>query len=339
MSFMDLVEQQEEQRSRRREKLVCLVAAAPVTEETLKEITWLGPTDREVVLRHHPGHKIERKLQSLWLMLSVFNKAYVDLLVQLDRFNDFSLTEEMHLPIGRLQLEGIELALNKELVAFSAAAGALVYFSRRLRDSIVVPEVSEQLAAIFDEEEHRFVTALRNVICHQEFPDINWQINFGSKRDTDFVMPVEGLRDHGALHQKARSFLDRSSKGIPVRALANSYTARVQKFYDWYKTALETNAPDELGDYRQILRACMANASRATYRVIFQQLLTKNVDPYDHLHKYLSPHQLEAALKLPTHSREQVEFIIAIVDDHGACDDELRSQVYQLFQVPTTRPD
>lgn len=338
-SFLDLVEQQEVQRARRREKLAGLVAVAPVTEGTLKEIAWLGPIEREAVLRHHPGHKLERKLQSLWSMLSVFNKAHVDLLVQLDRFHAFSLTEEMHLPIGRLQLEGIELAVNKELVAFSAAAGALVDFSRRLRDSIAVPEVSEQLAAIFDEEEHRFVTALRNVICHQEFPDISWQINFGSTRETDFVMPAEGLRDHGALHQKARTFLDRSSKGIRVRALANSYAARVQKFYGWYRTALEANAPNELGDYRKILRASMANASRATYRVIFQQLLARNVDPYDHLHKYLLPHQLEAALKLQTHSKEQVEFIIAIVDDHGACDDELRSQAYQLFQVPMTRPD
>ena len=83
----------------------------------------------------------------------------------------------------------------------------------------------------------------------------------------------------------------------------------------------------------------MANASRAIYRVIFQQSLAGNVDPYDHLHKYLLPHQVEAALKLPKHSKEQVEFLIAIVDEHGACDDELRSLVDQLFQVQSIRTD
>lgn len=333
--FFELVKQQDEHRARRRAELASLVAVTPVTEVVLNEIASLGPADREAVLRHHPGHKLERKLQSLWSMLRVFNRAHVDLVVQLDRFHAFSLTEEMHLPIGRLRLEEIELAVNKELVAFSAAAGALVDFSRRLRDSIIVPEVQEQLATIFDEEEHRFVTALRNLICHQEFPDISWQINFAGDRETDFVMPAEGLRYHGELPRKARVFLDRGGNGIHVRALANSYVARVQKFYDWYRTALEANAPDELRDYRQILRACMANASRATYRLIFQQLLTKKVNPYDQLHKYLLPHQLEAALKLPRHSKEQVDFIIAIADDHGACDDHLRSQVYQLFEVPT----
>ncbi len=48
------------------------------------------------------------------------------------------------------------------------------------------------------------------------------------------------------------------------------------------------------------------------------------------------PDQLEAVLELPRHSKEQVEFIIAIVDEHGACDDELRDQVYKLFRVQTT---
>lgn len=82
----------------------------------------------------------------------------------------------MHLPIGRPLLQEIELGVNKELVAFSAAAGALVALSRRLRESVDVPEFSKQLAATFDEEAYQFVTTLRNVICHQEFPDMSWKI-------------------------------------------------------------------------------------------------------------------------------------------------------------------
>jgi len=43
---------------------------------------------------------------------------------------------------------------------------------------------------------------------------------------------------------------------------------------------------------------------------------------------------LEAALKLPKHSKVQVDYITALADEHGACDDELRSVVYRLFGVP-----
>lgn len=333
-SFLDLAKQQEEQRKHRRANLIALVAAMSVSEDVLREISWLGPTDRHLVLRHHPGEILERKLQSLWSMLLVFSKTHVDLLEQLDHFNAFSFTDEMHLPIGRSQLKAIELAVHKELVAFSAAAGALVDFSRRLRNAIVVPDVSAQIAAIFDEEEHRFVTALRNIICHQAFPDISWQITIGRERETDFVMPTEGLRHYGDLPPQAKAFLDRCGNGVHLRGLVNSYAERVQKFYNWYRTALETNAPRALGDYRRIVRTCMANASRSTYRLIFTQLLAKKMDPYEHLHKYLLPVQLEAALKLPKHSKVQVDYIIALADEHGACDSELRSLVYRLFGVP-----
>lgn len=190
---MTLLKQQEDLRARRRERLAVLAAEIPVPGTVLKEIIWLAPSDRAAVLRNHPGLVIDRKLQSLWSMLSVFNKTYIDLLTQLDGFHAFSLTAEMHLPIGRSQLEAIELGVNKELVAFSAAAGALVAFSRRLRGAIDIPEFNAKREMIFDKEEHSFVVALRNVISHQEFPDINWQISHGVERETDFVMPAEGL--------------------------------------------------------------------------------------------------------------------------------------------------
>ncbi len=57
------------------------------------------------------------------------------------------------------------------------------------------------------------------------------------------------------------------------------------------------------------------------------------VNPYAHLDTYLTPAEVEAALRLPMRSREQVDYIIAAADEHDACDDELRSLVYKLFGV------
>lgn len=45
------------------------------------------------------------------------------------------------------------------------------------------------------------------------------------------------------------------------------------------------------------------------------------------------PTQIDEALKLPNRSKAQVDFIIASVDEHDACDDELRSIIYGLFNV------
>lgn len=94
-----------------------------------------------------------------------------------------------------------------------------------------------------------------------------------------------------------------------------------------------SSCPYPIG-YRRVLRACKANTSRITYRLFLQQFLKNEIDPYDHLHKYLLPNKMEEALKLPKHSKKQVDFIIASLDDYGACDDELRALVYRLFDVP-----
>ena len=62
--------------------------------------------------------------------------------------------------------------------------------------------------------------------------------------------------------------------------------------------------------------------------------LKRGIDPYSYLERYLTPAEMEEAMRFPIRSPEQVDFIIAAVDEHSACDDELRSLVYRLFRVP-----
>jgi hypothetical protein len=57
------------------------------------------------------------------------------------------------------------------------------------------------------------------------------------------------------------------------------------------------------------------------------------VDPYVYLERYLTQTELEGALRLPRHSREQADFIISAVDEFSACDDYIRALVYRLFGV------
>ncbi len=334
LDFFALLKQQEMQKAIRRDELAKLVTTAPVQEEIVKEIVWLGPVEREAVLRCHPGYEIERKLKSLWSMLSIFNRAHEDLIAQLNRFHVFSLTDDMYLPVGRLQLEEINMAVKKELVAFSAASSALVAFSRRLKDSIVIPELGEQIATTFDSQEHKFVTSLRNIVLHQELPDVGWQVKYEAERETNFVIQTEHLRDQKDLSKEARAFINRCPNGIHVRVFAESYAARVREFYSWYKSAIEIREPEPLVDYRRIVRECMANASRTMFHLILQQINGKKIDPFKHLNKYLLPNQLNKALTLPMRSKEQVDFIIDAADKHKACNDELRQMIYRLFEVP-----
>lgn len=73
--FYAFLKAEEERKAKRRVELLELIRAVPVPDEVLREVTWLGPMDRDAVLRVHPGHQIERKLRSLWSMLAIFTQA------------------------------------------------------------------------------------------------------------------------------------------------------------------------------------------------------------------------------------------------------------------------
>lgn len=332
-----LLEHQERQKQKRLDTLKLEIATAPVGPKLLSELSSLG-LDAPEVLRHHPGEKVSRKLDSLWQMLLIFEQAHRDLAEKLNAFEVFSRTDEMHLPSGKAQLAAIEIAVNKELMSFSAAAGALVQFCRRLKDD-ELPNITEARAAHFDAQEHEFVMALRNGIVHQELPNVSWQIDYGGPqhRTTDFVISSVSLSQLG-LHSTARAYASRHSAGVRVKQLVDSYAQRVRAFYEWFKKACDAAEPATLKDYRRVVRACKAQSLRTGYRFLVSQFLARKVDPYEHLEKHLLPHQVEAALRLPMRSKQQVDFIIEAVDQHGACDDELRSMVYRLFCVATPSP-
>lgn len=318
-----LLEYQAQQKQKRLDELKVQIAAAPVSPELLSELSSLG-LDAPEVLRHHPGEKVSRKLHSLWQMLLIFEQAHRDLVEKLNAFEVFSATNEMHLPTGKAQLAAIEIAVNKELMSFSAAASALVQFCRRLKDD-ELPNIMEARAAHFEPEEHEFVMALRNGIAHQELPDVSWQIDYGGpqRRTTDFIISSASLSQLG-LNATASAYASRHSARVRVRQLVDSYALRVRAFYAWFKNACDEAEPVVLQDYRRVVRACKVQSLRTGYRFLVSQFLARKVDPYEHLEKHLLPHQVEAALRLPMRSKQQVDFIIEAADQHGACDDELR---------------
>lgn len=43
--------------------------------------------------------------------------------------------------------------------------------------------------------------------------------------------------------------------------------------------------------------------------------------------------ELEEILKFPKHSKEQIDQIIDIIDEYGACDERLKKKIYNAFKV------
>lgn len=52
-----------------------------------------------------------------------------------------------------------------------------------------------------------------------------------------------------------------------------------------------------------------------------------------YLDQYLTEDELREGLRMPPRSKAEVDCIVELIDEHGACDAELRNLVYEAFSV------
>ncbi len=334
LDLWSLLRVDQQRRDAHRETLIAALSV-PVTADVRSAIVLLGPGDQKMVLREHPGQQINRRVESLWSMVAVFGCVKNDLLARLDEFEAFSKTQDLFSRRGKPLLRRHEVAVNKELVAFAAAASALVALSRRVLSSIPLEGFDRRRSETFDVDEHAFVIDLRNVLLHESFSEATWEI----KRDfenregrSDFVLGGHTLALE-SMKVAARSFVARSGGKIPLRQLVSEYAAKVDDFYMWLRDEVDLSKPAALADYLDLLKACRARNSHKSFRLLLSIAVEKGLDPYAYLERFLDTAQIHAVSNFPPQSRDQVDFIIQAVDEYGACDDELRALVYRLFGV------
>jgi hypothetical protein len=69
------------------------------------------------------------------------------------------------------------------------------------------------------------------------------------------------------------------------------------------------------------------------WNLLIDHALQAGIDPYERLTQYLGKEQLAELSSVPHRTKEQIDKIIHLVDEYGACDEELRKKVYRLFKV------
>jgi hypothetical protein len=183
----------------------------------------------------------------------------------------------------------------------------------------------------FDGGPHIFIIDLRNLVNHVTFFGSDWSIkNAGPGQTSHFEFKAAKLLRDGDF-KEAKPYLQGQQAPIDVRDLFETYGTSVQNFYAWLMPELEVQLPPEVKDYRRCIRARRALLARSWYRILLTQMVTPETDLYGHLQRYLTPEELQEINTLPHSSKEQVDRIIEMVDEYGACDNELRKLVYKAF--------
>ncbi len=311
------------------------VTQVPVSDHLLTRLCELG-LDFPNVISSHPGFVLDRKMKSLWAALETFRLAYADFEINLKKFDTHN--QENRTNRKDKEFQRIVAAVIKEIFATCSAASALKAHAQRVRrDLVPEKEFLIQLGRSFDREQHQFVIKLRNVLTHEMFVEANWRItyHFGSdaRKVSSFEFSSEQLIAAGDFNNEAKSYMARCGEKINVSTLFAEYSARVMAFYKWLGERIESQLPVEVMDYRRCVSAHKAHMARINWRLILRQVVDTGLDPYQYLDRYLESEELDEIKRLPPRSVAQVSRIVQLIDEHGACDEELRELVFRLFMV------
>lgn len=298
------------------------------------------------LLEKHPAHELFDFIECLTRSFALFDLCVRDLIAAIGRFQ--VLFRERGLPARKKQMaiDEVKLDLEKNLFAATQAALALVDHSRRISGKVTIPGYPERTAAFGNDPAHRFLQGLRVCLFHVFYISPDWQFRTDATKggQARFLISKKDLLRFGEWTALARQYLDSLGDALDLESFLREYREKVRTFQTWFVTQLRQHNPEGLANYLETRRTLHAIGTKTWWNLLLTQVVIQaGRDAYDYLDRFLEPAELERVYALPFRSKEQVDLIIALVDEYGACDTALRQTVYRAFNVsspndPATPP-
>ena len=316
----------------------------PWTEETLEKAYWKNFTEAYKSIKEHQGYDLHERTLSLKSALRLFNKAADSFFATLEQFNVEVHQRGLLARNRRDDLRNFEEKFQEILYLFASTAMTLVEQSRAISRKVKLPGYTDRVSSTFsDNPRHKFIQELRNDLIHITLHEPRWHLTetfhtHRTERDrtrtTQFMLSPSRLRRSDEWHRLGREYLRQHPNGVDLGALIQEYRLEVTDFQGWLQNTVLAVAGDTINEYLRCNRFLKAVGSRCWWRFLLSQIVIQaGRDPYQYLDRYLTKTEVEEIQSLSHKTKEQVDRIVDLVDDYGACDDELRSLVYKAFGV------
>jgi hypothetical protein len=105
------------------------------------------------IMRGHPGYPLAERRNSYRTSLSIMEQCLQDLLVAIDRFETYALSDEFVGPGRRDRTGEFEREIQKELFATANAAVSLVEHTRRVIKLHPLPDYNAKRSEAFGSDE------------------------------------------------------------------------------------------------------------------------------------------------------------------------------------------
>lgn len=307
----------------------------PWSDVTLVAAVWKNSSRAQEWVDEHPGRIFVARLESLKAVLRIFEGSAEQFSECLVRFHADAHGGHLFRRNRRSDLDAYEHQFQKLLYVFASSAMTLVDQARALSQKVPLPEYETRVRETFaTNPRHRFIQELRVDVIHVTLHRPRWQLTSGRDEESTskFMLWPKQLTRLPEYNAQARQFVDEHPKGIDLGRLIVDYSADVREFHKWLRQISEGVVGGMMADYQRCTKQITAVSSRSFWNIIFQQVVVAGKrDPYTYLDQYLTEGELTEVNALPHRSRRQIDRIIEFVDEHEACDDELRQIIYKAF--------
>lgn len=309
----------------------------PWENSVLDKAALQTPVDAQELVKEHPGYQFVTRLESLEAVRKIFSDSVREFKELLVCFHTEAELGHLFRRNRRSDLEAYEQQFQKLLYIFASSAMTLVDQARALSTKINLPGYSDRVSLTFAKNSrHRFIQELRVDVIHVTLHRPGWQLTagVGEEATSKFILWPQQLTRQSEYNAEAKRFVAEHPNGIDLGKLVSEYSLEVLEFQDWLKKTTETVVGAEISDYLRCVKRIKSLHSRQFWYLIFKQVIIPGKkDPYSYLGQYLSDDELREINSLPLRSKCQVDRIIELVDEYGACTGDLRQTVYSAFGV------
>lgn len=279
------------------------------------------------------GGKIWNDLKELDDTAWILTTSIAELIDEISKFGERSKSIAFWSKSNEKNAEQYVREVKRKLYYCTSAVMTLVDIARNFEKRWSVDDSLNKRKEFFCTPGlHDFLQGLRNFSTHWRIAEANWLITTDDNgtRNVHFTIGRAELLAWSGWNQYAKKYLADTSEYIDIQKVFTLYSEHVHQFYDWHKGAAIVQYADALQQYLNYRKMYEQHMQYMKWNMILSHL-PRNINPYKHLHNYLTTSQLELVLSHPHRSEEQINEIIKHIDLHGVCDNNLKSKVMKVF--------
>jgi hypothetical protein len=231
---------------------------------------------------------------------------------------------------------------TKEIYTYSCAASSLVQAYRHfISGSADITDRYEKLKSeiLFGKDVIVFFSELRrannhlHILVASPHYTISTDFRLGTREVTSGIsFDRDLIMSNAEWNSSVKSFVA-SRKSLDVISLMDEHFKLVSRFNEVIFVRTGVYSDKGYRDIERILSARKTMSYRTSLAIILQVAVPKKLNPYEYLHKWFSESELKRIYSFPDHTKEQLEYMIALRDQFGFCDRHTRQELYKLFSI------